>query len=354
VQLSRNDSCQDAGLSVTVLAMANRTSYTFKLSAEQQVVLAGILQTGNYRLYPMEHTKIAASLPNCKICLYKSGKLLVQGKGSEEFVTFVLEPIVLQEAQLGYEDVHAPDRDQPHMGIDESGKGDFFGPLVTASVYVDKTLAAKMREMDVRDSKDISSDKKALELSHALKRLLGRRYSVVAMGPESYNRLYSKMRNVNKMLSWAHARVIENLLEAVPDCPLAISDQFGSKQQVERALMKKGRDIELVQRHRAESDIAVAAASVIARGEFLRALLALEKKYEQPFPKGASAGTREAAVDLINTHDATILLKTAKCHFKTADNVLSELNLKREVLGELGAATSKATSFRRSKPKRDA
>jgi ribonuclease HIII len=118
--------------------------------------------------------------------------------------------------------------------------------------------------------------------------------------------------------------------------------------------MKKGRDIELVQRHRAESDIAVAAASVIARGEFLRALLALEKKYGQPFPKGASAGTREAAVDLINTHDATILLQTAKCHFKTADNVLSELNLKREVLGELGAATSKATSFRRSKPKRDA
>lgn len=326
--------------------MATRTLFTYKLSLQQQNLLEDILKHGNYRPVPVEHTKIAAQTGDCKIALYKSGKCLVQGKGASDFVLFVLEPLVLKSFRLGYENIINPEACRPHMGIDESGKGDFFGPLVVAAAYVDESLGEAMREMDIRDSKKITSDKKALEMGRNLRKLLGKRYSLVKIGPKAYNRLYSRMRNINSILAWAHARAIENLLEILPDCPRAISDQFGSKEQVEQALMKKGQQIKLVQQPRAESDVAVAAASVIARDIFIRSLKDMEKKYETPFPKGSSAAVKEAAVKLVKKHGPEILLETVKCHFKTTDAILEELKTDRSTLGPEGQAVSKASRFR--------
>ena len=329
--------------------MTKRNSFTYRLTEQQQASLARILKTGNYRPARVEHTTMAARTPDCTINLYKSGKCLVQGKGAEDFVTFVLEPQVLQSVGLGYEEILDPDAYKPHMGVDESGKGDFFGPIVIGAAYVDEDLARAMREMDVKDSKNITSDKKVLGLGRDLRKLLGDRCTVVKIGPEAYNRLYSKMRNVNTLLGWAHARAIENLLEAVPNCPRAVSDQFGKKEQVANSLMKKGKQIELVQRHKAESDIAVAAASILAREAFVRALLWMEKDYGLPFPKGASDSVRTAAVELVAKHGPEILLKTTKCHFKTADAVLGEAGHDRSALGPEGQAVSKTVSRYRSK-----
>jgi ribonuclease HIII len=321
--------------------MVPRTSFTYELTAAQQAQVQEILRTGNYRPVPMEHTRIAVETPDCRIALYRSGKCLIQGKGAAEFVTFVLEPLVLQQAGLGYESVLNPEESRPHIGVDESGKGDFFGPLVAVSAFADEALARTMREMNVRDSKRITSDRVALDLGRDLRRLLGRRFSVVLIGPRAYNRLYAKMRSVNTLLAWAHARAIENLLEVVPDCGMAISDQFGSKAQVSRALMKRGRKIELVQRPRAESDMAVAAASVIAREQFLRALIQLGETYGLKVPKGASAAVQAAAVAIGRKRGPAILLETAKCHFKTADTVLAALGTGRSALGADGQAVSK-------------
>jgi alkaline phosphatase len=318
-----------------------KTSFTYTLTAAQQSALLALLRGGPYRAYPLDHTRIAVEADRCRVALYTSGKCLVQGKGAEDFVTFVLEPLVLQSATLGYEDILNPDAVQPHMGVDESGKGDFFGPLVVAAAFVDPGLAETMREMDVKDSKAITSDRKALALGSALRRLLGRRWTLVRIGPRKYNQLYAKMRNVNTLLAWAHARAIENLLEAVPDCPRALSDQFGSKQQVERALMKKGRGITLEQRHRAESDLAVAAASIIAREMFLRALKDIEQAHGVEIPKGASPAVREAAVELVRKHGPAILLETAKTHFKTTDAVLEAAGRSRADLGPDGQAVSR-------------
>ena len=329
--------------------MTAKTSFTYKLSKPQQKILTDLLKYGNYRPVAREHTIIAATTENCNISLFKSGKCLIQGKGSADFVTFVLEPTVLQEAGLGYEEVLNPESVEPHMGIDESGKGDFFGPIVIASAFVDKGLIDKMREMDVKDSKNITSDKKALDIGRNLRKLLGNKFSIVKIGPAAYNRLYAKMRNVNTLLAWGHARSIENLLDAVPGCPKAISDQFGRKDQVQKALMKKGREIELIQRHKAESDMAVAAASIIARESFLRALQDLEKKYEVKFPKGASDLVRASAVELVKQHGPKILLETSKCHFQTADKVLKEAGSDRSELGPEGEAVSKASNFKKKK-----
>jgi len=333
----------------------SRTSFTYKLSAKQQAVLFDILKHGNYRPFSLEHARIAAKTEDCSIALYKSGKCLVQGKGAADFVSFVLEPLVLGSVSLGYEDVVEPKSVEPRIGVDESGKGDFFGPLVVAAAFADRDLVERMREMNVRDSKNISSDRVALNLGRDIRRLLGNRFSVVKVGPAAYNRLYAKMRNVNRLLAWGHARAIENLLEDVPDCPRAVSDQFGSQRQVEQALMKKGRKIVLEQKHRAESDLAVAAASVIAREIFLRSLKDFETKYETEFPKGASAGVRDSAVELAGKHGPGILLETAKCHFKTTDAVLKELGQDRSVLGPEGQVLSKLPRGRSSRNvKRDA
>ena len=327
--------------------MPAKKSFTYKLTDDQQTVLVEILRTGNYRPTEVPYTRISAKTEDCNINLYNSGKLLVQGKGAEEFVQFILEPLVLLSASVGYEDVLNPELAEPHMGVDESGKGDYFGPMVIAAAYIDETLIEPMRDLDVKDSKNISSDKKAMFIGGELRKLLGHRFALVTIGPAAYNRLYSKMHSVNRILAWGHARAIEDLLAKVPTCPKAISDQFGSKESVERALMQKGRGIELIQRHKAESDPAVAAASILAREAFLRALQNMEKTYGTEIKKGASAAVRQVAVALARAKSPNVLLQTVKCHFKTTDDVLAELGITRKDLPPEGQVKSKPYTYKK-------
>jgi ribonuclease HIII len=318
-----------------------KNSYTFVLNKEQQEALKILLTMGNYKRKEVPHTVIAVEAQDCVVNLYKSGKCLVQGKGAEDFVIFFLEPNVLLAATVGYEELLNPDLVSPHMGIDESGKGDFFGSLVACAVYVDPDLAHAMQDIGVKDCKQLT-DKAVFFIGNKTRQLLGpKRFAMVAIGPETYNRLYAKMRNVNTMLAWAHARCIENLMETVPDCPRAVADQFGAKQVIERALMKKGRSIKLEQRHKAESDIAVAAASVLAREAFLRGLGKLGETYGIQAHKGASEQVKASAIELVKKSGPEILLKTCKCHFRTADQVLAACGSSRAALGPEGQAVSR-------------
>jgi len=318
------------------------TSFTFKLDAAQQRRLAEELRAGNYQPVEVPYARIAGKRPDCQIALYESGKCLVQGKGAADWVAFVLEPQILGAVAVGYDRELHPEAFAPHMGIDESGKGDFFGPMVIAAAYVDADLATVFQRLGVRDSKQISSDRKALDLAEAIRRELRGRFALVKIGPRAYNRLYAKMGSVNLILAWGHARAIENLLDRVPDCPRAVADQFGPERQIREALMKAGKRIALEQRPRAESDLAVAAASILARAEFLLALKQLERDYGQPFPKGASPEARAAAEQLVRARGPEILLDVAKCHFRTADQVLEAAGHTRADLGPNGQAVSKA------------
>jgi len=322
--------------------MAAKNSYTYVLNKDQQEALRIMLTAGNYRPKQVPHTIIAVDAEDCVVNLYKSGKCLIQGKGAEEFVLFFLEPYILQSAELGYEEELKPELTAPHMGIDESGKGDYFGPLVACAAYVNPQLAKKMGEIGVRDCKQLT-DKAVFFIGHKLRDLLGpNRFKIVSIGPETYNRLYAKMRNVNTMLGWAHARCIENMLETMPDCPRAVADQFGSKHVIERSLMKNGRAIELEQRHKAESDIAVAAASVLAREAFLYALQKLGKGFNFEAHKGASEQVRNSAVELVKRgNDPDILLKVAKCHFQTTDKVLAACGKSRKEMSPEGQVVAK-------------
>ena len=134
-------------------------SYTHLLSHEQVRKLRALLEESGFEFAPKDWTIFFAQKNKLSVAVYEKGpKVLVQGRGIEEFVQFELEPKVLGEAKLGYEEVHSPEMFEPHFGVDESGKGDFFGPLVISGVYVDRGIARKLLDVGVVDSKRISSD----------------------------------------------------------------------------------------------------------------------------------------------------------------------------------------------------
>ena len=229
----------------------------------------------------------------------------------------------MQEAKLGYETVLNPELLLPRIGVDESGKGDFFGPLCIAGVYVNERVLAAWKDAGIRDSKNISSDKKISDLAELIRHTPGCVTDLVVVGNEAYNRLYHKMKSVNTLLAWGHARVIENLMgkryQMNPPPVKAISDQFAaSKSVIEKALMTAGREIQLVQRHKAETDIAVAAASILARDGFVQGLAKLEHQFQMKFPKGAGGTVDTAAKELVAQRGADQLGLVAKTHFRTA------------------------------------
>ena len=325
-----------------------KNSFTFVLTLRQQELLRALADELQYKKVDVPHTTLAFEGPNCRVNLYTSGKCLIQGRGAEEFVLYFLEPNVLQTVGLGYEELLNPEAFTPHMGSDESGKGDFFGPLVTAAAYVDKDLIHAMEELGIKDCKQLT-DKQTLFLGARLRELLGKeRHTVVAMGPETYNRLYGKFRNVNSLLAWAHARCIENVLETVPDCPRAVADQFANEQVIKKMLMEKGKKIKLEQRHRAESDMAVAAASVLAREAFLRALYRLGESVGVVLPKGATNVMGEA-IEVVKKHGPAVLAKIAKCHFGTTDKVLAAAGFSRKDLPAEAQAQSRNAVFAKRK-----
>jgi ribonuclease HIII len=213
----------------------------------------------------------------------------------------------------------------PSIGTDESGKGDFFGPLVCAGVYVDAVSADVLQSLGVRDSKRLS-DRRCRELAEGIQAICQARCSVVEISPARYNDLYEQFRregkNLNTLLAWAHARVLENLLSRVA-CTRAITDQFADPRFVQSKLQERGKKIDLIQMPRAEVHIAVAAASVLARARFLERLEALSAHFDLPLPKGASHVVVQAGRALIKRFGTTALRQVAKLHFKTTAEVLA-------------------------------
>ena len=305
------------------------TCHTATLTPEQSGRLEEHLRSGGYRLREVPHARVSGVKPDLNVTLYESGKIVAQGKGTREFVEFVLEPEILGAARIGYEAVLDPSLMEPRIGVDESGKGDFFGPLCVAAVYVNATVLEAWKSAGIRDSKTVGSDAAIARLDAVIRGTPGCQVSVIAIGNEAYNRLHERHGSVNTVLAWGHARAIENLLERGPllDPPpvRAVSDQFASsKTTVERALLPLGRSLPLVQRHRAEEDIAVAAASIVARHECLERLGRLGKEFGMTLPRGASAAVEQAARALVASHGAGVLPRVAKMHFCTRHRVLGE------------------------------
>lgn len=203
---------------------------------------------------------------------------------------------------------------QPTIGLDETGKGDYFGPLVVAAVC---GKPEALRALGVTDSKKIA-DARCVRLAREIR--AGFEVETVVIQPVRYNELYGRMKNLNKLLAWAHARALENLLERV-DASRVVADQFADARVLQGALLEKSRLVHLEQMHRGESHPSVAAASIVARAEFIERLEQLGHDHGVKLPKGAGSPVDAAGVLIVQSGGVDLLRKVAKLHFKTTQKI---------------------------------
>ncbi len=288
-------------------------TYTNKITPLQASAIKKSLEEKKAEFDTIQYALWRARTKDFQAIYYSSGKFLIQGKDvsliSQEIEMLLgIKTIKDKNAQETNETKH-----EVYIGADESGKGDFFGPLVIAGVQVNKQNKDKFIELGIKDSKKLD-DLKIKKLAAAIRN--DSVHSVVVITPAKYNELYDNFKNLNKLLAWGHARAIENILDKNP-CEYALSDKFGDESLIKNALMKNGRNITLDQRVRAESDIAVAAASIIARAEYVKRMEELEKKFNIQLPKGASSKVVEQGKRFIEKYSKEELKEVAKLHFKT-------------------------------------
>lgn len=263
------------------------------------------------------HTLFCAKKKGLSVTFYQSGKLVIQGKETSEFVEFFLEPEFLQTFTLKGVD---PNIDRhARIGVDESGKGDFFGPLAVAAVFCGPDQIDALLELGVADSKTLS-DQKIIKIAPKIRSLLP--HHIVLLNPETYNRLYEQFNNLNHLLAWGHATAIEKVVQQTK-CSTVLIDQFASDWVVKNQLKKKSLTLDVTQRPKAESDPVVAAASILARYTFVMSLKKLGDELGIPLAKGASAKVLSTGRKIIAKFGPAALDKLCKKHFST----YSRLNL---------------------------
>lgn len=280
------------------------------------------LTQADFEISTPPHTIFSAKKKGISCTLYKSGKLTVQGKEMKSFIEFYLEPEILKTFTYAYQnEILDPNIDlSARIGIDESGKGDFFGPLCIAGVYAEGDAIHRLKKLGVRDSKQLN-DVAILKLAEKIRSEFV--HHIVKINPLKYNELITKFKNLNRLLAWGHATAIEQLAEKT-QCHNVIIDQFANEEVVLTAVLRKKLQLNITQRHRAEEDLVVAAASILARSAFLDGMKQLEKQFEQPLPKGASKQTIEAGKQFVRRHGLENLDKAAKMHFKTLDSIIGK------------------------------
>ena len=287
-------------------------TFVHSVDPAKKGTLFDYLKEHDFEITKPAHTFFSGRKPGLSVTLFESGKCVVQGKNSPEFIEFFLEPEIL--GTFGETHKKSLADLTPRIGVDESGKGDFFGPLVIAGVYADGETIGKLIDIGVKDSKMLT-DKAIQMIAQKIKKVAV--HQIVLINPQKYNEIYAKFKNLNSLLAWGHATVIENLSER-SKCLEVIIDQFADERVVIQALKRKKVELQLTQRHRGEEDPVVAAASILARDAFVSRLAALSDEAGIILPKGASAQVVAAGRKI----DKTRLPQFAKMHFKTLDKVL--------------------------------
>lgn len=320
-----------------------RTSLSFELPTALQDICrdalanAGFIQEnpGNYEVWRMRFTK---GRSRATVILYATGRSVIQGTApawdaAHTVIDRATQPAGGLPATAKPDPQEVKERSQPggdgepHIGTDEAGKGDYFGPLVSAAVYTDHQSAALLRDLGVRDSKTLS-DRRVRELAKQIRHIADGQYAVTPINPRKYNELWEQFRregkNLNSLLAWGHARSIDRLLSAPASRGMqpkyVVVDQFADQHYIEERTRRAG--IPIHQRHKAEADIAVAAASILARDSFLQWLERWSSQTQISLAKGASPQVIEAGKLFVRRWGAKWLGDVAKLGFRTTRQVL--------------------------------
>jgi ribonuclease HIII len=210
-----------------------------------------------------------------------------------------------------------PGFDYLWVGSDESGKGDFFGPLVVASVMVNKQIALELINIGVKDSKTLK-DIKINELAGMIEKIAPNNI-VLALKPEAYNLRYQQLKekkqNLNNLLANGHIAVLSKALEANKQCRFALVDRFTVKNNIADLVQRNFPWVTIVQQPKAEADVAVAAASILARAKFVKVMDELSTFIGVELPKGGGKAATECAKNILLQHGEEKLAKLVKMHF---------------------------------------
>ena len=301
--------------------MANQ--YSIQLSRDEATALRNKLEADpKFRATTRDYADYCFENDTVNVAFYpKKARLLIQGRGAENFVIDVLQLQPEEKAPSLSTTLPALIDTTPHFGVDESGKGDYFGPLVVAGVYTDERCAAELARLGCKDSKSIPDDKKIHTIAEKTKKTAGVVHEVICIGPRRYDELYNEIGNLNRLLAWGHARVIAALHEKVPTCPRALSDQFANEWVLKRALGQRRIPVQLEQRTKAESDVAVAAASILARDRFVQWMQQAAAASNCPMPLGCAPHVTRAAQHFVQTYGRERLQDVAKLHFKVTQKL---------------------------------
>lgn len=294
--------------------MAVQHTYTLKISADEAPRLRLTFLQNGFELVEAQHAFWQAKGVGCVATFYRSGKLLLQGTEADAWRHLVGEDVPDARPYARALAKHPQPLPAEWIGTDESGKGDYFGPLVVAGVSLSRAKLEVLATLGVEDSKTLS-DERMPRMVEAI-RALGPTEELVIM-PAKYNELYAKMGNLNRMLAWAHGKVIENLL-ARGAADWVLVDKFVDEAVFRRSLGEKGRTVRLDLRTKAEEDPAVAAASILARSGFVRGLGALGRKFGMTLPAGAGAPVLRAGHEFVTRHGREALGEVGKLHFATS------------------------------------
>lgn len=246
-----------------------------------------------------------------KVLVYfgkKGIKKVIQGTPSES-LNYILNDGKTEE------EIDEPDE---YIGSDETGKGDVFGPLITCAFYTNKELTKKLKQLGVRDSKNLS-DIQIKKISTGIKKLGNDNFEIIAINPEKYNELYARFRNINEILNWSHSKAIENLLSKVSAATI-ITDKF-RKKDLKFSKKFDNDAYNIIQETKAEKYVAVAAASILAKQKQIE-WFEQEKKEGIELKRGASNEVKSLIEKLIKEKDSESINKIAKLHFKTVKNLL--------------------------------
>ncbi|MBA3238649.1 MAG: ribonuclease HIII [Parachlamydiaceae bacterium] len=316
--------------------MSESTNFVTTIDVKLESQMVTDLESQGFTISKPPYTLFSAKKKGISCTLYSSGKLVVQGKEKAEFIEFYLEPI-LQTFTYSYPKIQAEmsvdkaintrssgvkvseqeSSIKSRIGIDESGKGDFFGPLCIAGVYATSQSALELKAMGVKDSKDLN-DLAILKLAKIIR--ANYVHHIVKINPQKYNELYAQFKNLNYLLAWGHATTIEQLVTRT-GCRNIVVDQFANERVVLTALKRKNLELDVFQRHRAEEDLVVAAASILAREAFLLGLQMLGEEFSIKLPKGASSATIEAGKLFVRRYGIDALGQVGKLHFKTLNSI---------------------------------
>jgi len=269
---------------------------------------AGLIDTLQCAWRDIHHSVMFAHSPS--LSRYPRFSLAEQAIGIINRAMYRSYEVLSEGGWIKGENLSHESSERARIGIDESGKSDYFGPLVVSAVYVDGLIEQQLAALGVRDSKKVNSDQRILALAEIIQQLCP--HAVICIEPFKYRDLYHELGNENKILAQAHAQALEQVLEQSP-CSYAIADQFGKASLLQEELLPLGRQIHLEQRPRAEEDIAVAAASIVARATFLQWLKLHSDRIGKELPKGSVASfTNKVAHAILAESGEQILAEVVK------------------------------------------